>query len=194
MFPKRHYNKWRPNELENLYREYNLRELTVQEIAELHGRSVFSILNKLVHENLVDEKWSNARGIDILIDKKADLEDDLEEDDESEDDSSEYKPEEDDLEDDDSSEYKPEEDDESEDDDSSEYKPEEDDLEDDDSSEYKPEEDDESEDDKSEENNSELYNLEVKNITTIFTLKWISIGLAALRQFYEKNIIPLFRK
>jgi len=62
MPPKRHYNRWNSCELENLHKEYNLRELTVQEIAKIHRRSVFSILNKLQNENLIDSKWTNARG------------------------------------------------------------------------------------------------------------------------------------
>ena len=62
MPPKRHYNRWKSRELENLYKEYNLRELTVQEIAKIHKRSIFSILNKLQNENLIDSKWTNARG------------------------------------------------------------------------------------------------------------------------------------
>jgi cobalamin biosynthesis protein CobT len=62
MPPKRHYNRWNSDELKNLHKEYNLRELTVQEIAKLHRRSVFSILNKLQNENLIDSKWTNARG------------------------------------------------------------------------------------------------------------------------------------
>ena len=62
MPPKRHYNRWNSDELKNLHKEYNLRELTVQEIAKLHKRSIFSILNKLQNENLIDSKWTNARG------------------------------------------------------------------------------------------------------------------------------------
>jgi hypothetical protein len=62
MPPKRHYNRWNSRELENLHKEYNLRELNVQEIAKIHRRSVFSILNKLQNENLIDSKWTNARG------------------------------------------------------------------------------------------------------------------------------------
>lgn len=180
MFPKRHYNKWRPDELEKLYREYNLRELTIQEISELHGRSVFSILNKLVHENLVDEKWSNARGMSILFDKKDDWEEE-EEDDEDEDEN----------ESDDDSEYKPHDDsdhDDSDDDDS-----------DDDDSDDDEDSDDDNSDNGHEEvsrDDSNLYNAEIKNmeIAVTFTLKWISIGLVAFMQFYEKNIVPLFRK
>ena len=52
---KRHNKHWSPNELEKMYREYNLRELTIQEIADLHGRSTYAILNKLVQEDLINE-------------------------------------------------------------------------------------------------------------------------------------------
>jgi len=54
-------NKWTVNELISLEREYELLELTVQQIAEKHQRSENSILYKLESEGLIDT-WNNARG------------------------------------------------------------------------------------------------------------------------------------
>ena len=58
---RRQGNKWTINELLSLQREYELLELTVQEIAEKHERSETSILYKLDSEGLIDS-WNDARG------------------------------------------------------------------------------------------------------------------------------------
>ena len=58
-------NKWNVNELLNLQREYELLELTVQEIAVRHKRSVNSILYKLETEGFI-QSWNEARGFDSL--------------------------------------------------------------------------------------------------------------------------------
>ena len=50
---RRNRYKWSVNEVLNLQREYELQELTIQEIALLHKRSVFSILNKLEKEHII---------------------------------------------------------------------------------------------------------------------------------------------
>jgi hypothetical protein len=47
-------NKWTIPELIALQREYELLELTVQEIAQRHKRSVFAIVARLESEGLVD--------------------------------------------------------------------------------------------------------------------------------------------
>jgi hypothetical protein len=60
---KRQGNKWTVNELLSLQREYELLELSVQEIAENHKRSETSILYKLEREGLIDG-WTYARGFD----------------------------------------------------------------------------------------------------------------------------------
>ena len=46
----RHGNKWTVNELLNLQREFELLGLGIQEIAQLHGRSVAAIQFRLVDE------------------------------------------------------------------------------------------------------------------------------------------------
>jgi hypothetical protein len=55
--------KWNVNELLNLQREYELLELSVQEIAVRHKRSVNSILYKLEGEGFISS-WNEARGFD----------------------------------------------------------------------------------------------------------------------------------
>ena len=64
---KRHNKHWTPNELEKMYREYNLRELTIQEIADLHGRSTYAILNKLVQENLINKKILKDKNYNYVL-------------------------------------------------------------------------------------------------------------------------------
>ena len=58
---RRHRFSWSPNELERLNREYENQELTIQQIAVLHERSIRSILFKLESEDLI-ETWGQARG------------------------------------------------------------------------------------------------------------------------------------
>jgi len=58
---RRQGNKWTINELISLQREYELLELTVQEISANHQRSETAILYKLEREGLIDS-WNSARG------------------------------------------------------------------------------------------------------------------------------------
>ena len=58
---KRRGNKWTINELLSLQREYELLELTIQEIAYRHQRSVTGILCKLEAEGFINS-WDEARG------------------------------------------------------------------------------------------------------------------------------------
>ena len=58
---KRSGNKWNVNEVLSLQREYELLEMSIQEIAAKHSRSVEAILYKLEAEFLI-ESWYNARG------------------------------------------------------------------------------------------------------------------------------------
>lgn len=60
---RRNRYKWRVNEILSLQREYELQELTIQEIALLHKRSVFSILHKLEKEQFI-HNFNEARGYD----------------------------------------------------------------------------------------------------------------------------------
>jgi len=60
--PKRHRARWNANELNRLHNEYEMKELTVQQIASLHGRTVCGVMSKLQAEGLIDSSWNNARG------------------------------------------------------------------------------------------------------------------------------------
>ena len=58
---KRHGNRWTINEILSLQREYELLELTIQEIAYKHQRSIRAILCKLEVEGFIGS-WDDARG------------------------------------------------------------------------------------------------------------------------------------
>lgn len=57
----RHGNRWNVNEVLSLQREYELLEMTVQQIADKHNRSVMSILYKLHAEGFISSLLE-ARG------------------------------------------------------------------------------------------------------------------------------------
>jgi hypothetical protein len=57
--------KWTVNELLTLQREYELLELDISEIAQLHNRSPNAIMYKLESEGFVDD-YRNARGYNIM--------------------------------------------------------------------------------------------------------------------------------
>ena len=59
---KRSNFKWTTNEILTLQREYELLEMTVQEIASKHERSVDSILYKLESEDFINSR-TTARGV-----------------------------------------------------------------------------------------------------------------------------------
>jgi hypothetical protein len=59
--PYRHNFKWNINELLSLQREYELLEMTIQEIASKHERTIEAILYRLQKEGLI-ETWIDARG------------------------------------------------------------------------------------------------------------------------------------
>ena len=60
--PKRHRARWTASELNRLHNEYEMKELTVQEIADLHGRTVYGVMSTLQAEGVIDSSWNNARG------------------------------------------------------------------------------------------------------------------------------------
>lgn len=62
---KRNGKKWTINEVLALQREYELLELSIQQIALKHKRSVGAILSKMQAEGIIDS-WNKARGFDIL--------------------------------------------------------------------------------------------------------------------------------
>jgi len=61
---KRNGNKWTINETLTLQREYELLELTVQEMSIRHQRSENAILYRLESEGFI-ECWSEVKGFDL---------------------------------------------------------------------------------------------------------------------------------
>lgn len=59
---KRHRFRWTTNEINRLYNEYEIKELSVRQIAKLHHRSYKAILFQLSKEGLILPDWSDARG------------------------------------------------------------------------------------------------------------------------------------
>ena len=59
--PARHRAFWNTAEILRMQREYELLEMPVTDIAKVHGRSINSIVNKLVSENVID-RCEDARG------------------------------------------------------------------------------------------------------------------------------------
>ena len=64
---------WSSNEINRLHNEYELKELTVHEIADLHSRGVSAILHRLADEGLIASSWQDARGWEfpVATEKKA---------------------------------------------------------------------------------------------------------------------------
>ena len=63
--PLRRGRPWSSNETNRLYNEYELKELTITEIAKLHERSEEAIVFRLVVEGLINQKWDNIRGLTL---------------------------------------------------------------------------------------------------------------------------------
>jgi hypothetical protein len=63
----RHGNRWTVNEILQLQREYELLELSVQEIATLHGRSV-----KAIQYRLIDEGFASWEQLEVIKDEDED--------------------------------------------------------------------------------------------------------------------------
>ena len=86
-------NKWTVNEILSLQREYELLEMSIQEIALKHSRSVDAILYKLDSEGFIDN-WNDARGYINYFNKNenyvADEEQDDDEDYQEQDDDEDY--------------------------------------------------------------------------------------------------------
>lgn len=57
----RNFKKWSMLEINSLHNEYEIKELTIRQIAKLHNRTYLSILHKLLDEALI-ETFESARG------------------------------------------------------------------------------------------------------------------------------------
>jgi hypothetical protein len=64
MQTNRNSKKWSVNEILSLQREYELLELSIQQIALRHQRSVEAILYKLQEEEMIGKDWSCVKGWD----------------------------------------------------------------------------------------------------------------------------------
>jgi hypothetical protein len=58
----RHNKRWGNYEINQLHNEYEIKKLIVKEIAKIHKRTEYAILNKLAKENLISPTWKDARG------------------------------------------------------------------------------------------------------------------------------------
>jgi hypothetical protein len=72
MNSKRHNLKWNTNELIALQREYELLDLSIQEIANRHQRSINAILCKLEKENFIST-WCDAKGFENYVKDRPEL-------------------------------------------------------------------------------------------------------------------------
>jgi len=61
-YTKRHRFHWNVNEINRLYNEYEIKELTIRQISKLHERTYRAILHRLEIEGLILPDWSDARG------------------------------------------------------------------------------------------------------------------------------------
>lgn len=57
---RRHFAPWKYSEVDSLYREYELLELTPEQIAEKHQRTVYAILYRLKKEGIIDDEARNG--------------------------------------------------------------------------------------------------------------------------------------
>jgi len=57
---RRHNARWGNNEINSLYREYELLEMTPEQIAEKHQRSVYGILYRLRKEGIIEDDARNG--------------------------------------------------------------------------------------------------------------------------------------
>ena len=69
MTAKRNGNKWTINELISLQREYELLEMTIQQIAVNHERTIDAILYKLYNEQIIGEQ-EVARGYSEYVEQQ----------------------------------------------------------------------------------------------------------------------------
>jgi len=69
---KRSHFRWTVNELIQLQREYELLEMSIQEIAKIHKRSVRAILCRLEQEYFI-ENWEQAKGYSEFVELNDDI-------------------------------------------------------------------------------------------------------------------------
>ena len=100
VYPKRHRRPWSNSEIEQLCREYEIKQYSVQEIADIHERTYDAILYKLKAEDLLYKNVDEDDEEEDDEDDGEEDEDDGEEDEDDEDDEDEDEDDEEDEEDD----------------------------------------------------------------------------------------------
>jgi len=58
----RHRLPWSMSETNRLYSEYELKQLPISNIAQLHARTEYAILHKLAQEFLINASWNDVKG------------------------------------------------------------------------------------------------------------------------------------
>jgi hypothetical protein len=61
----RYRQPWGSNEINRLHNEYELRQMSIMDIAKLHKRGEHAILHRLAKEGLILETWSDVRGWNV---------------------------------------------------------------------------------------------------------------------------------
>jgi hypothetical protein len=77
----RHNKRWGNNEINQLHNEYEIKKLIIKEIAKIHKRTEYAILNKLAKEKLISPTWCDVRGWTYREDGDTEDEDDEEDED-----------------------------------------------------------------------------------------------------------------
>lgn len=62
MTANRHRLPWSMSETNRLYNEYEIKQLPIESIAELHARTEYAILHKLAQECIINPSWNNVNG------------------------------------------------------------------------------------------------------------------------------------
>ena len=62
MTASRHRLPWSMSETNRLYSEYEMKQLPISNIAQLHARTEYAILHKLAQEALINASWNDVKG------------------------------------------------------------------------------------------------------------------------------------
>lgn len=62
MTASRHRLPWSMSETNRLYSEYEMKQLPISNIAQLHARTEYAILHKLAQEFLINASWNDVKG------------------------------------------------------------------------------------------------------------------------------------
>jgi hypothetical protein len=62
MTASRHRLPWSMSETNRLYSEYEMKQLPISSIAQLHSRTEYAILHKLAQECMINASWNDVKG------------------------------------------------------------------------------------------------------------------------------------